>query len=327
MYFDDEYHFAVAPTWSPSAVGSCIRRLSSNLAHDRGESPPPNLVETFNVKSACISTSNCGLGAAVFVAPPPGIRRFRTESGSRTCPAKGDSRTHYRTGSLGIPFSERCWLQLVSGALPRCARCGGRNKAGGTEAPEQIPPFVRSSSIDDLVSLEFDAIGCVGSSGHVLTSPSNLATFRPMLAELFAAIAPILRHLFPESNPAARWLYPDLDDLLSWTDEGQELYPHHVMIIRYLPGEQKSLAAHIDSSRITLNICLYDTSDTWLIFEDPQDTNPNKAERRRVTCRHRPGWAVAHLGDVWHEVKVPERTTAAQNESAGERWNLVCWFR
>ena len=92
------------------------------------------------------------------------------------------------------------------------------------------------------------------------------------------------------------------------------------MALRYLPNEQKPLPLHIDSSKITLNICLADTSATSLSFEDPLDRNPEKSKRRRVSLRHTPGWAVVHLGDVWHEVLVPEGET-------GERWNVVCWFR
>lgn len=167
------------------------------------------------------------------------------------------------------------------------------------------------------------------SSGHILSSPEGLKTFRRVLKALFEQVVPVLKHCFPETNPASRWLYPDLDDLFSWTDDDRgrtnskdSKYPHHCFVIRYLPGEQKSLPQHIDNSKITLNICLYDTSDTTLTFEDPLDPEQNKASRKRTTCRHTPGWAVVHLGDVWHEVTVPK-----PEKAVGERWNLVCWLR
>ncbi|KAI9008688.1 hypothetical protein DFJ74DRAFT_688283, partial [Hyaloraphidium curvatum] len=159
--------------------------------------------------------------------------------------------------------------------------------------------------------------------GHVLTERESLPSFRGFVAELLETMGPLLRRLYPESNPAASWLYPDLEDLLSWRDDPAVVpaarYPHHVFVIRYLPREQSPLPAHIDSARVTLNLCLFDSSETTLVFEDPLDREPDKKKRRKVQVKHERGWAVCHLGDVWHEVLVPPG-------GHGERWNLVFWL-
>eukprot|EP00808_Paulinella_micropora_P008787 g69471.t1 len=113
----------------------------------------------------------------------------------------------------------------------------------------------------------------------------------------------------------------------------QELNDHHTFLIQYEPGEDADLASHVDSSLITINVCLgKDFTGGQLYFHglkgstqsanDPYETPHPQAPEGCKHCialyTHQPGFAVIHLGRQIH---------GANRITSGLRSNVVIWYR
>lgn len=102
----------------------------------------------------------------------------------------------------------------------------------------------------------------------------------------------------------------------------------HAFTVRYRVGEDSSLDPHVDSSEVTLNVCLgTDFSGGGVYFhalKDVEQTDPmtsphlTQCERCLATHTHEIGTAVLHLGSHIH---------GAFQVEAGERTNLIVWSR
>ena len=107
--------------------------------------------------------------------------------------------------------------------------------------------------------------------------------------------------LFNLVNPLVRRLYPSIGGLNDY----------HGFTVSY-SKKQRSLDRHVDSSIITLNICLGgDFKGGKLVFSDDDGDVLAKLD-------HKVGTAVLHPGDYLHEAK---------NIRSGQRTNLILWCR
>lgn len=83
----------------------------------------------------------------------------------------------------------------------------------------------------------------------------------------------------------------------------------YAFVVDYTLGTQRSLAAHDDTSDVTLNLCL---GKKWtggeLVFHGPG--------KQRFEIEHRVGQAIVHLGSQVHRAKTI---------SSGTRSNLILW--
>uniref|UniRef100_A0A7S4UZZ7 Fe2OG dioxygenase domain-containing protein n=1 Tax=Alexandrium monilatum TaxID=311494 RepID=A0A7S4UZZ7_9DINO len=105
----------------------------------------------------------------------------------------------------------------------------------------------------------------------------------------------------------------------------------HAFTVRYRGGEDRRLDTHVDSSEVTLNVCLgggFRGGGVYfhgLASENGGDhgdamasPHPVDCPHCRVTHPHEPGLALLHLGEHIH---------GAHNIEEGERTNLVLWCR
>jgi len=84
----------------------------------------------------------------------------------------------------------------------------------------------------------------------------------------------------------------------------------HAMTVEYDVKKQKSLASHVDSSDLTLNVCLdgkFTGGDLMVYSNDG---------RASVRIKQKPGLAIVHTGDTLHR---------ATKLKTGTRRNLVIW--
>lgn len=119
-------------------------------------------------------------------------------------------------------------------------------------------------------------------------------------------------------SPLAEAAFPSLGDAKGKVD----LDSHHGFVVQYAPRKDKSLGFHVDDAEVTLNVCLGDVFEGGDLFfrgarcEAHQQSPPGEGER--YDYKHRPGWAVLHLGRHRHGA-FPIRT--------GSRSNLILWCR
>ncbi|CAE7225894.1 CP2 [Symbiodinium sp. CCMP2592] len=103
----------------------------------------------------------------------------------------------------------------------------------------------------------------------------------------------------------------------------------HAFTVRYRGGEDRFLETHVDSSEVTLNICLggdfrgggvyFHGLDTQEGPSDPMTSpHPSDCTRCAVTHEHRVGTAIIHLGNHIH---------GAHSIEDGSRTNLILWCR
>jgi ankyrin repeat protein len=92
---------------------------------------------------------------------------------------------------------------------------------------------------------------------------------------------------------------------------------HHSFIVKYKIGEDLDLDTHIDSSDITLNICLGKQFEGGSVFF--KGVKGTESEYREYTeWQPRPGKAILHFGKHIH---------GANKITSGERVNLIIWCR
>lgn len=103
---------------------------------------------------------------------------------------------------------------------------------------------------------------------------------------------------------------------------------HHSFSIRYEVGQDVSLATHVDSSDLTVNVCLGAQFVGGQLYfhglrggtapQQQQRQHPDNCDQCLVRHTHLPGYAVVHVGKHIH---------GATPLREGLRSNLVMWFR
>ena len=131
-------------------------------------------------------------------------------------------------------------------------------------------------------------------------APNSMNRYGAVLADIgYGPLCESLLHNLV--NPLVRRLYPSIGRLSSY----------HGFTVSY-SSKQRSLDSHVDSSDVTLNICLGEVfTGGRLVFRDDDDGIVAKID-------HRVGTAVLHPGDYTHQ---------AQNIRSGRRTNLILWCR
>ena len=93
----------------------------------------------------------------------------------------------------------------------------------------------------------------------------------------------------------------------------------HAFTVRYKKGEDRSLALHVDTSQVTLNVNINNPEEEFtgsdLYFYDIKDQEKPKPEKHFVNFES--GMALIHLGKQMH---------AACPIMSGERTNLIVWM-
>ena len=103
---------------------------------------------------------------------------------------------------------------------------------------------------------------------------------------------------------------------------GDELRTHHAFLVAYAMGKDLDLSFHVDSSDVTLNVCLgKEFEGGGLFFRGVRCRKHQQGgadEYETTTYAHRPGVALLHRGHHRH---------GAHKITSGERHNLILWCR
>lgn len=104
--------------------------------------------------------------------------------------------------------------------------------------------------------------------------------------------------------------------------DGGLLESHHAFVVAYSMGKDLDLSFHVDSSDVTLNVCLGKEFEGGSLFfrgvRCPMHTNTGASPSEVVTYEHRRGRAILHRGNHRH---------GANKIRSGERINLILWCR
>lgn len=116
-----------------------------------------------------------------------------------------------------------------------------------------------------------------------------------------------------------------------WSSLGVDLLSNlselHAFTVRYRGDEDRKLETHVDSSKVTLNICLGGEFTGGEVYfhqrahadADPMESpHPENCPRCSAVHVHEPGVAILHFGDHIH---------GANNIKTGTRTNLILWCR
>mmetsp|Transcript_68223 Transcript_68223/g.113408 ORF Transcript_68223/g.113408 Transcript_68223/m.113408 type:complete len:153 (+) Transcript_68223:33-491(+) len=114
-----------------------------------------------------------------------------------------------------------------------------------------------------------------------------------------------------------------LSTLAGYADVGgDQLLTHHAFIVSYALEKDLDLSFHVDSSDVTLNVCLGKAFEGGSLFfrgvrcraHQQTGASPNES----VVYSHKPGMALLHRGHHRH---------GAHPITSGERHNLILWCR
>jgi len=117
---------------------------------------------------------------------------------------------------------------------------------------------------------------------------------------------------------------------LHFPQYAKDINHHHSFVVKYAVKEDELLDTHIDSSLVTLNVCLGKEFKGGSLYfhgikgDDGAERGdyvlPHKpqCDRCKLDYHHRPGVAVIHLGKHIH---------GANRISSGERVNLIIWMQ
>jgi len=113
-------------------------------------------------------------------------------------------------------------------------------------------------------------------------------------------------------RPLARVLYPE------WG--GGDLDHVHAFQVEYDAGGDTSLSKHMDSSEVTLNLCLQteNLAGSTVFFEGVRRFGQGWGEPSRVEVVQKPGVALLHLGQNMH---------GASELAQGKRSNVIIWMK
>jgi hypothetical protein len=97
---------------------------------------------------------------------------------------------------------------------------------------------------------------------------------------------------------------------------GDSLVDHHGFVVEYKIGKDEKLDYHMDSSDITLNVCLGKNFEGGSLFFNGV-RNQESEKKENFKFDHVPGKALLHVGQHWH---------GAKRITSGERYNMILWM-
>eukprot|EP01129_Flabellula_baltica_P005512 TRINITY_DN2003_c0_g1_i2.p1 TRINITY_DN2003_c0_g1~~TRINITY_DN2003_c0_g1_i2.p1 ORF type:complete len:301 (+),score=64.19 TRINITY_DN2003_c0_g1_i2:207-1109(+) len=206
------------------------------------------------------------------------------------------------------------WLYSLNDGFFTEEFLNAMNEYKASEDPQSINSFVNELSdtrlysgyvfsqkfCDDFMEEVFGIV----ESGLPLLRPNSMNNYGVVLAdvgmdsiwlELLTYLKPMFSVLFPEC-------YEKLDE-------------HHTFTVHYKMDRQKELDMHVDSSLVTINLCLgkqFKGGD--LYFRG----HAGSQEEENLFVEHSRGTALFHLGSHIH---------GATPITEGERMNLIIWYR
>jgi hypothetical protein len=177
----------------------------------------------------------------------------------------------------------------------------------GVHAFDMLQPRFRA---DLLAELAFFEHWC-GAHDFPLLRPNTMNNYGAVL-DTFGFQAMLQRLMLEYVAPFAALFYRDVG--------GDSLDSHHGFVVEYKPGKDVALDFHVDTSDVTLNVCLgKEFTGGELYFRGVrcgvcQQTPALPAEELQVV--HVPGRAILHQGRHRH---------GAHPIVGGERYNLILW--
>jgi hypothetical protein len=137
--------------------------------------------------------------------------------------------------------------------------------------------------------------------------PNSMNNYGVILNSI--GMEPVFDKLLELMKPLTRLLYPK--------NHGDSLDHHHTFIVQYKMGKDLSLDMHTDDSEVTLNVNIHDD------FEGAPlhfcgTSGEIDLRKHKLSYVHKKGKAIIHAGTQRH---------GAAEITAGERYNLIVWFR
>jgi len=118
--------------------------------------------------------------------------------------------------------------------------------------------------------------------------------------------------------PFSKFLYPHIHG----PDGKYELDDHHGFVVEYQEGKDTKLDFHVDSSEVTLNLCLGKVFTGGLLYfagvRCQSHVNMKPEEKEEFLFEHKIGQGILHLGKHRH---------AARPITSGHRLNLILWCK
>jgi len=175
---------------------------------------------------------------------------------------------------------------------------------------EEVAPHVYAFQMftPDFCRQMIEEIENFEKSGLDITRPNSMNRYGAVLDEVgFEKMMDVLMHNY--ISPFARFLFPD--------NGGDSLTERRAFVVHYKKGGDINLKSHVDSSSVTLNVCLgRDFSGGNLVFQGIKGTPQENTEHIEYT--HVLGKGLLHLGKHIHQ---------ANDILSGERYNLIIWCR
>jgi len=229
----------------------------------------------------------------------------------------------YRGWVLHSPKAKATLLSLLDPELSRTLTLTQPGKGQTlrklcTELTPGVFAFRLFESLGTRILAELSAIETwAAKTGWSLKRPNSMNRYGVVLADV--GLGPLMKVV----NDVV--VAPLVEAL--WPDVAAHLPNLHSFTVRYRGNEDRSLDTHVDSSDVTLNVCLGgDFTGGGVYFHSRRDDNddpmttPHPADCKYclATHPHEPGMAIIHLGNHIH---------GAHNIDAGERTNLILWCR
>ena len=167
--------------------------------------------------------------------------------------------------------------------------------------------------LEELENIEAWAV----KSGWQLSRPNSMNRYGLVLKDVGLAAV---------SQSLTRALVWPLATLL-WPEQFSDLSDVHAFTVRYRENEDRMLDSHVDSSDVTLNLCLggslkgrekYFQSHSDALPDLMSSPHPSECSHCKVGYHHQVGSALIHLGKHIH---------GAHPIRKGSRSNLILWCR
>lgn len=151
--------------------------------------------------------------------------------------------------------------------------------------------------------------------------PNSMNRYGAVLKDIgFESMSQALRESIVK--PIVEALWPSLA-----VNQPSNLSELHAFTVRYRGDEDRKLDTHVDSSKVTLNVCLggeFTGGEVYFhqrahVDADPMESpHPENCPRCSAVYAHEPGVAILHFGDHIH---------GTNNIKTGTRTNLILWCR
>jgi len=118
--------------------------------------------------------------------------------------------------------------------------------------------------------------------------------------------------------PFSKFLYPHIHG----TDGKYQLDDHHGFVVEYQEGKDTKLDFHVDTSEVTLNLCLGKVFTGGLLYfagiRCQSHVNTKPKDNEEFLFEHKVGQGILHVGKHRH---------AARAITSGHRFNLILWCK